>query len=115
MKIKIFVASATILLVIVYFLVWQIKPTEYADSSEFIPTTALLYVEQKNVEVIAEIDDFSEYYPLVNAYYFDGELNFNQKERILLEIYGDKQIIRDFPFLKRYKSTEKRYSIRCKE
>jgi len=57
-----------------------------------------LHYEQKNVEVFEEIDDFSEYYPLVQAYYFEGELNFNQKEKILLEIYGDNQIIRDLPY-----------------
>ena len=55
MKIKIFVASATILLVIVYFLVWQIKPFEYGETSEFVPATALLYAEQKDVE--AFLDD----------------------------------------------------------
>jgi hypothetical protein len=57
-----------------------------------------LYYAEKNAEVYADIDDFSEYYPLVQAYYFDGELNFNQKERILFEKYGENQIIRDFPF-----------------
>ncbi len=55
MKIKIFVASATILLVIAYLLVWQIKPSEYGDTSEFVPATALLYAEQKDVE--AFLDD----------------------------------------------------------
>lgn len=50
MKIKTFVAFATILLVIISFLVWQTRPLEYGDTSEFIPATALLYVEQKDVE-----------------------------------------------------------------
>jgi len=50
MKIKTFVTIATILLVIVYFLVWQIRPLEHGATSEFIPVTALFYAEQKNVE-----------------------------------------------------------------
>jgi hypothetical protein len=50
MKTNTLVSFLTILLVIVYFLVWQIKPFEYADPSDLVPGTALLYVEQGNVE-----------------------------------------------------------------
>ena len=49
MKTNTFVFFSSILLVLVYFLTWQIKPFEYGDTSEFFPATALLYVEQKNV------------------------------------------------------------------
>ena len=50
MKINTLVSFLTVLLVIVYFLVWQIKPFEYADPSALIPGSALLYVEQEDVE-----------------------------------------------------------------
>ncbi|MFB6344077.1 energy transducer TonB [Saccharicrinis sp. FJH62] len=84
----------------IYILLTLISFGASCQNVDFNRDKSILYLnyEQKNAEVIAEIDDFSEYYPLVQAYYFEGKLNLNQKERILLEIYGDNQIIRDFPF-----------------
>lgn len=83
-----------------YILIALLSVEAYCQNVSFDKEKSILYLcyAEKNDEVMEEIDDFSEYYPLVNAYYFEGKLNSNQKERILLEIYGNNQIIRDFPF-----------------
>jgi len=58
MKTNTLVSFLSILLVIVYFLVWQIKPFEYANPSDLIPGSALLFVEQKNVEeFLRDVED----------------------------------------------------------
>lgn len=84
----------------IYILLTLLSFGASCQNVDFDREKSILYLQyaQKNVEVIAEIDDFSEYYPLVQAYYFEGELNFNQKGRILFEVYGDNQIVRGFPF-----------------
>jgi len=46
MKINTFIAGATMLLVVVYALVLNIKPDEYDDMARFIPDNALIYFEQ---------------------------------------------------------------------
>ena len=85
---------------IIYILLSLISIGALSQNVSFNSNKGVLYLQysEKNAEVIAEIDDFSEYYPLVHAYYFEGELNFNQKEKILFEVYGDNQIVRNFPF-----------------
>jgi len=50
MKNNKFVIFLTILLITVYVLVWQMQPSQYGDTARFIPETAILYAEQKNVE-----------------------------------------------------------------
>jgi len=84
----------------IYILLAILSIEAFCQDVDFNIDRNILFLQyaKKNPEIISEIDDFSEYYPKVQAYYFEGELNLNQKARILLEIYGDNQIIRDFPF-----------------
>jgi hypothetical protein len=84
----------------IYILLAILSFEVFCQNVDFDRDRNILFLQyaKKNPEIIAEIDNFSEYYPKVQAYYFQGELNINHKDRILLEIYGDNQIIRDFPF-----------------
>ena len=48
MKTNLFISCATICLIVVYMLTLQIHPDKYGDMSRFIPSTAILYLEQRN-------------------------------------------------------------------
>lgn len=64
----------------------------------------ILYLcyEQKNIELFDDLDDFSEYYPLVNAYYYDGTLELNNKVNILFNQLHTKPLFTSLPYQKKY-------------
>ncbi len=50
MKMKKFLVLSTIMVLAISFLVWKLQPVPVGDIAAVVPDTALLYMEQKDVE-----------------------------------------------------------------
>ncbi|OEU83970.1 MAG: hypothetical protein BA873_11335 [Desulfobulbaceae bacterium C00003063] len=105
MKMKKFLVLSTIMVLAISFLVWKLQPVPVGDIAAVVPDTALLYMEQKDVENFIDDLKHSKLGKIIQAIDFliigndlkltDDQLTAIQKTDILIRNNWDSEIIRE--------------------
>lgn len=105
MKMKKFLLFSTIIVLAISFLIWKLQPVPVGDIAAVVPDTALLYMEQKDVENFVDDLKHSKLGKIIQSIDFliigndlkltDDQLTSIQKTDILIRNNWDSEIIRE--------------------